>query len=232
MKQLLRVSDKRNPISFIGIDRNTCITNFTKVFGTESTIVVADNCNASTLSFLKDLGFTDIRESSVGKIESFLLAIKIATEEMQDEEIVYLCEDDFLHIRGSKEALENGIKKGLTKTGYISLYDSLEKYHKESKNPYITNNYEIVKLILTEYCHWKASISSKFVVATKVSTLKEDLDVIKKWIKNDKFDYVEASVELIVNKDREFLIPIPGMSTECCNLASPFIDWKIVAEEN
>jgi len=230
MKQILRVSDARSPITVLNATKEDCILNFIKTFGLTDAVIIADKCEDKTLSFLTTMGFSDVRKTSLGKIGSFKYALEIATHEWNDDEVVYLCEDDFIHRPYAKAILEEGLKYQFASGGYISLYDCLDKYFKQGPNPYINANYEIVKLLVSPSTHWKSTVSSKFVVATKVGTLKDDVESITKHITANSFDFVEASVDLIITKNREFLIPIPGYATECCNLATPFVNWSALLE--
>jgi hypothetical protein len=226
MIKILRVSDKRNPINFHGITRNDCIKNFIKVFGSQYTIVLADNCNAETIAFLKELGFTDIRESSLGKTESFKNMLNIVCTELDENEIVYMCEDDFIHMPESVGYINEGLALG----NYVSLCDSLDKYVIKGPNPFIDDGKEIVKLMLSLSTHWKFPTTINFVCAVPVKILKEDRPIIEKNIK-DKVDIYNASFDIIIERNRQFVTCIPGKATECSNLYSPFIDWEKVIKE-
>lgn len=226
MRKIVRISDRRAPIDFLGVTKEECMSNFIKVFGANNSTIAADNCKQETLDFLKTLGVEDIRTTNLGKRKSFEFVLEII-KEMDDSEVVYLCDDDFLHLPSAPSMIEEGLK--ISK--YVTLYDCMDKYIQKSPNPYISRSGEITRLLLTPSSYWKFPITTKFSsIAFLAQTLKEDLPIVNKHMTDNGLNYIDCSVELILERSRSFICSLPGHATECNNLASPFVNWLAVVK--
>ena len=216
IKTLYRISDSRDGKTNIeGVTKKQCFLNFIKVFGTSDLTVIADNAKQKTIEFLKS--FTDnIHTTSLGNANSFMYALDLAIKN-DDNQTVYLVEDDYLHLQDSETIITEGIERA----HYVSLYDHLDKYISPGQNPFVYDGGEDTKLILTDSTHWKYTNSTTMTFASKVRTLKEDYDVIRQHCVTKRpadFPMFCALRKL----GKKLITPIPGRSTHCDHFPSPF----------
>ena len=215
MKKVYRICDSREGKTLIeGITKRQCFLNFIKVFGTSNLTVVADNTEQETVEFIKS--FTDdIHTTSLGNSASFMYALDIAIK--NDDETAYLVEDDYLHLEGSEKVIEEGIEKA----DYVSLYDHPDKYMSPGPNPFIYDGGEDTRVILTNSTHWKYTNSTTMTFASKVKTLKEDYDLIKRHCVTPRPDDFHMFCALY-KFEKKLITPIPGRATHCDHFPSPF----------
>jgi hypothetical protein len=170
--------------------------------------IIADRCTRETNKKLLKLGIP-VTMSDKGNAGSFHLAIELALEENKDDdEIVYFVEDDYLH----KGPCDHIIEEGLRHADYVTLYDHPDKYTK------FYDGGETSKVIKTVSTHWRYTVSTCLTFATKIGTLREDLEI---W--EDKMGRVERGMmgapdhpddhrifTFLKAKGRSLAVPIPG----------------------
>jgi hypothetical protein len=146
---------------------------------------------------------------------------------LQNDEIVYFVEDDYLHLPKSRQVL----LEGLERVDYVSLYDHADKYIPASRggNPFIDDDgAEVTKVFVTKTTHWKLTNSTTMTFGAKVSTLKEDEAIWKKYTSETYPHDFKCFLELR-ESGRALATPIPGYSTHCEPMwASPLTDWLSV----
>lgn len=200
-----------------GADKELCLRNFLGAVHCQHISILADNCGEATTEMCKKLAAEtlglgqatpgwDIQNTSLGNAGSFKAAIEIALG-YDDDDIVYLVEDDYLHIRTSGQYSESiperDIEEGLIKADYTTLFDHPDKYLREYQAG------ETAKVVRTQHAHWKLSISTTMTFATRVKTLREDQDVWKKHTEGPHpYDH-EIFVDLR-EKKRSLAVRIPG----------------------
>ncbi len=210
-----RISDKSyDKPKLIGATKEVCLMNFIKafrdvVFGSgdfseldENYVppitIIADRCDRKTLKMLQNTGLP-ISITDFGNAGSLLHTIQLAINNHKDDELVYFCEDDYLHLDSAPDLLLQGIEYA----DYVSLYDHPDKYTK------FYNSGEYSKVIKTKGSHWRYTISTCMTFASKVETLKTDFEI---WKKHTSASHPQDHViftELGQN-GRKLLIPIPG----------------------
>ena len=205
-----------------------CLENCIKEFGVENITIIGDRLNKETKKFVESLKLKLVKVDNGTGAGTFRDALNLAIKENDDEALVYLLEDDFLHLPGSKYLLKEGIKRYKM---YTTLYDHPDKYinAKDGGNPQIEMNAEVTRLSRTKSIHWKLTNSTVMSFATYVSRLKQDLDIIQKH-SGDKFtDSLGFFTELINKKQIGVVSSVPGYSTHCeTNWLSPLTDWTKV----
>ncbi len=228
MKKIYRISDA-TPLknTFKGsLDKKTCFKNFVSVFGVKDLIVIADNCNKNTINFIKKY-CNAVKETKLGNSGSLKLAFEIAMT-FNNDDIVYLCEDDFLHLPNSEKYLIEGLKETLG--SYSTLYDHPDKYSDFGQNPLISQGGESTKIVKSTSIHWKVTNSTVQTFCTYVKTLKEDKNILFKYnFKNKVPKSFETFTELYIRK-KYVVSCIPGRCSPCDNFLSPFVNWKAVGE--
>ena len=165
--------------------------------------------------------------------DSFLSTLDLITSKnFDDDQIIYLLEDDYLHKPGwcniLLEGFDDKVNKEKFSNNYITLYDF---------NYFYGRGY-LCDLFLTKSCRWRAVPATTNTFACTYKTLKEDMDVHIKYSsthaheKDGSYysrDY-KKFYELQESK-RYVLSSIPGWSTHCHpKHLSPFIDWKEIID--
>lgn len=224
MKIIYRISDAGyNKVKPPYINNEDCLLNALDVFSTEKHdwLVIADNVSESTKHMIEKY-ILNVKYVSVGHgAGTFNIALDEALKE-DDNEIIYFLENDYLHKPGSDKILEEGFTLGYD---YVSLYDHPDKYI-NGANPFVEDGGEVTRLMLTDSCHWKLTNSTTMTFAAKVSTLKEDEDILRKFTSGTHPNDFPMFLALR-EKQHGLVTPVPGYSThgETAWL-SPLTDWS------
>jgi glycosyltransferase involved in cell wall biosynthesis len=169
-----RISDAGNPLgrtelgdTFLStLDRKKCFVNFLDAFGVENLKIFADNVKTETVDFIKNKNVEDIIVTKLGNTLGFVYLIQSAIQNLEDEDILYIVEDDYLHTQDARQYIFEGIELG----DYVSLYDSLDKYQ-GTNNPLISGGGENTKVILGKTSHFKYTNATTGTFASKIKTL-------------------------------------------------------------
>jgi hypothetical protein len=231
MKIIYRISDAGyNKIKPDYINNENCLKNFCNVFFNHISDIniIADNCSESTLSIIKKyIDPINIEKVSIGHgAGTFNLALDKVLK-LNDDEIIYFVENDYLHKPESDKIIKEGFDLGAS---FISLYDHPDKYigPNQGGNPYCEGGAEDTRVYLTNSCHWKITNSTTMTFASKVSTLKRVEHILRKWTNTTHPNDFQMFLEL--RDQNELLItPIPGYSThgETAWL-SPLTNWDAI----
>jgi hypothetical protein len=189
----------------MGATKEVCLMNFVDVFNesifgqaSPSMCIIADRCERKTVGMLNETGIPVILSDN-GNAGSFLLALQHAVENYPEDELIYFCEDDYLHLHKSPKLLEEGIRR----TDYVTLYDHPDKYTR------YYNGGEYSKVIKTESSHWRSTASTCMTFGAKVKTLKEDIDTWKEHA-SGSHPWDHKIFTDLAKKGRKLLAPIPG----------------------
>lgn len=168
-----------------------------------------------TAKYLKKKGVKYTPTKAHGNAETFIEALDYALS-LDDEQIVYFVEDDYVHLEGIAEI----IKEGLGKVDFISLYDHPDKYNGTRK-----------LLFHTESTHWQVVESTTMTFACRVKTLRETQDIFRAYsITGNPADHL-----IFVNlgaKGYRLATPIPGWATHGeTEWLAPVINWEDRANE-
>ncbi len=234
-----RISDMGNPLGRTELDgtflstlnRRKCFNNFIDSFGIENLTIFADNVNDDTIEFIKSKHIDDIIITNLGNTQGFSFLINIALERLNPENILLIQEDDYIFTKDAKQFIFEGIEIG----DYVSLFDSLDKYKDSDKggyNPLITDGGEDCKVLLGKTTVFKTTNATTGTFATKVKTLKEDYPVIMKYCQPHfpyPYDFLMFR-ELITQRNRRIVVPLPGKSSHVGLELSPFVDWETIVK--
>lgn len=207
MKLFYRISDKSyEKPKLLGATKEVCFMNFCKAFhsvifdGSNPMTIIADRCERKTVKMLTETGIPVVL-TDYGNAGSLFHALKLA-KELPDDELVYFCEDDYLHLGKAPKALEEIIKR----TEYVTLYDHPDKYTR------LYEGGEISKVIKTSMSHWRYTTSTCMTFGTKVSTLKKDFDVWAEYTDGPHpYDH-QIFLKLGQVNKRRLIVPIPGLA--------------------
>lgn len=137
--------------------------------------------------------------------------------ELGDRDLVYFCENDYLHVGGWVDKVLE-LFDTFDVPGYVALYDHLDKYADSYSNL-------VSRIYLTEKCHWRTvpSTCGSFVVNKAI--LHEDHDVHTTFYSDhDKF------IQLGETRGRIIITPIPSLSTHCeVEWLAPIVNWKEIS---
>ncbi|GAB6012645.1 hypothetical protein [Viscerimonas tarda] len=207
------------------ITKENCLRNAIEHFPLEACdwFVIADNVSDETCRMIRKYVPADaIWKTSLGNAGSFRACCKKALEK-EDDSIVYLLEDDYVHRPNSLKVLIEGIELG--EAEYVSLYDHPDKYtYGTSKNPFIKGG-EKTRVFLTDTTHWKITSSTTMTFATRVGTLRADWPIINRWTVKRALDFY-MFIDLR-RKGRRLISPIPSYATHGQHpFIAPLVDWE------
>jgi hypothetical protein len=137
---------------------------------------------------------------------------------LNDDDIIYILEDDYLHIENWITILNEGIKQ--INADYVTLYDHKDKYYFKI--------YDQIreKIFISNSVHWRTTPSTTSTFACKFKILKRDKEVHKNFAKNNIVDDHNKFLELW-NRGSNLISCIPGYSTHVeQEYLSPLVNWK------
>ena len=229
MKILYRLSDGSYPkVRFDNATKDNCLNNFLKHFcePDDSLYLYLDNVKDETYDKYRkfsfshnglaaDRGATPIyidRTNAGSSAGSFRLVMEEALK-LNDDEIVYFCEDDYTHLPNSREVL----LEGLERSHYVTLYNHPDKYIPASKggNPLIGDDgCEQTKVFVTDSSYWMITNSTTMTFATTVGILREDAPIWKKYTEGSYPQ--DMNIFLTLRElHRSLIQPIPTKATHC-----------------
>ncbi len=251
-----RISDKGNPKSKLpNAGKGDCLINAVNEFGAENFHVIADNCTDQTLDVLKSTGLS-LEVTANGNAGTCRHIFNEVINRYDADDFVYLLEDDYLHLPGSREAL----LEGLAIADYVTLYDHPDYYRRDGKgvNPFVHDDKPKCSIYLTAHAHWRETVSTTMTFAAKVKTLLEDRDIwnrycveknpsdfgafvtltgqddlneAKRFVQRGYINLAQLVVENFLNgrKKRLLISPMPSFATHAeTNFLAPLIDWTKV----
>lgn len=212
-----RISDRGYPKQKpTYVTPENCIRNFIRNFcngDTSELTIIADNCGDETVSMIRRVTGLDPIRTSLGNAGSFRFLLDEALK-LEDDTIIYSVEQDYVHRKGSRQAL----LEGLEIADYVSLYSNPDK---ESPNR-IQPEY----IFRSNASYWRSAESTCMTFAAKVGTLRQDQAILRHWCSgahprdHEMFLQLRAAGRLLIT-------PLPSFAThgELQHLA-PFINWE------
>ena len=228
MTIIYRISDAGyNKVKPKYINNENCLKNATETFKDASWLVIADNVSEPTKKMIRKYieEDSDVEYVSVGHgAGTFNLALDEALT-LDDDEIVYFIENDYIHKPNSQKILEEGFELGAP---FVALYDHPDKYLDPSRggNPYCEGGAEDTRVYLSNNVHWKITNSTTMTFAAKVSTLKKYEDTLRNFTNGTHPNDFQMFLHLR-KQGGILLTPLPGYSThgETAWL-SPLTNWE------
>ena len=205
------------------INKEVCFENAYNTFKDCKWTVVCDKLDDDTKSFLEKFNL-ELTHVDIGNNAGSFNYVLDKVLELDNKEIVYLLEDDYLHTTNSKQIIIDGIELGFD---YVTLYDHPDKYMNpiDGGNPFCSGMSEETRVYLGNNCHWKLTNSTTMTFASRVKTLREDEKIIKWTNDNHPHDF-QMFMELKQNF-RRLASPIPGYSTHCeTRWLTPLKNWN------
>ena len=212
------------------VNNENCFRNFCKNFlgrDLSNLVLIEDNCTPLTHVLIENvikqikLGPSPVViQTNAGNAGSYLVALDYAIKNFADDEIVYFVENDFIHAGLSDVILNEGYNLLGARADYVTLYA-----HPDKEMP---DNIQPEYIFRSKSCYWRTCISTVMTCSARLQTLKEDLDIIKKWTSGVHPEDHNMYSELRA-KGRLLISPMPGYATHGeTNWLSPFRDWNSI----
>jgi len=218
--------DNERPIWF---NREKCFKNLLNTIDNDlARLVVVFDGDIENHFTNKYDGFEVVNINAGSDWGSFTQTLDIIkNDNLSDDSIIYLLENDYLHIGGWCEVMVD-LFNLYEDVGYISLYDHFDKYIKTPGKYYREEYQTLTSHILTSsFCHWRTvpSTCGTFAMTKKLFDLDYDVHM------NFAGDY-HKFISLGKERGRVVLTPILGYSTHIMEgLLSPFRDWEKINNE-
>jgi hypothetical protein len=208
----------------------SCFKNLLKEFPDECVTVFFDG--DPTEHFVSKYDCKLVRTDAGSETQSFtnLIEYILNIDDLQDDEIIYIVEDDYLHKPGAMKILNEAFEN--IDTDYVTLYDSTDKYF-----PGYFERFAYgfkTSLIFTANAHWRTTPSTTNTFATCVKTLREDAEIHYKFsAQHLKITDDHKKFHALWEKGRMLVSSIPGYSTHVENMQmSPVCDWEALSKDS
>lgn len=133
-------------------------------------------------------------------------------DDLPDNDIIYIVEDDYMHLYGWPLVVEN-LYELYDGVNYFSLYDHPDKYSQRYTGLQ-------ANIFISNYLHWRTIPSTCGTFGGRVKHFKED-KAIHHYNLGDHNKFIHLQ-----NKKRNMVSPMPAMATHCVEpWISPFRDW-------
>lgn len=228
MKVLLRISNNGNKkvkLPCVDDKQSAFLHILSIIHDPHELYVFADNVTDELYNFMNDnYDSSRIFRTYYGNAKSLIHVMDFAIENFQDNDTIYILEDDYIHLPNALNIIEEGINI----SDYASGYDHPDKYINNSEggpNPFISGGGESTRVVVTKSIHWKYTNSCCLTFATKVKTIKEDYTIFNNFTPAD----FQIFSNLRFNKQRTISSCIPSVSTHGeTEWLAKFIDWDSV----
>ena len=175
------------------------------------------------------------RLAHVGNSASFQFALSTALA-LSSNDVVYFVEDDYLHTPEALSKLAAAFDD-LHAADYITLYDHPVRYISDFSGGVDIPHCD-TRIFFAGRHHWRTHESTCMTFASRVRTLREDVDVFQYYLHNrdapndrELFRALQALPGYESrSKSRLLLGPIPSLATHChLPWLAPGVDWQQVA---
>jgi hypothetical protein len=216
MKIIYRISDAGyNKVKPDYINNENCLKNALQIFpyNKYDWSIIADNISEETNDMIcKYISRDYIYYASIGHgAGTFNLALDEALQS-PDDEIIYFIENDYIHLPGSPEILEEGFELGAS---YMALYLHPDKFIPPFKGGNPEVDYDggyMTKIYRGKTQLFGMFNSTTMTFAAKVKTLKEDESILRKWTNEKHPNDFQMFLELR-DKGSALLCPLNTYST-------------------
>lgn len=246
MKVFYRISESSNSqhakqrtwqVKLPNATKRNCLLNTIQAFPDADIVVFVDSITEETWSWLQTLEkiqLVKINEGSDAKSMRVLLNHAALLE--NDDEVVLFQEDDYLYVPNVNVGKK--IIDVLEYVDYATGYLHPDKFWPPERggNPYtpMENVSEPTQVIKTIDQFWMITNSTTNTFATKVGTIKRDLDIWM-WGTEDLINTKDFAIFLkLRERDRSLAQPIPSLATHCLKgfeaptIGLPFESWETI----
>ena len=183
-----------------------CFESFKKAVSNQDTTIVADNIPTDWYSLFKG---HNVHKAPTGNTATFHRQLDLASK-LEDEEKVFLVEDDYLWVPGAVDKIE----AALDELSLISPYDHPGHYTEERFK------HEPKRIRLIGNQTYREAPSNTLTFATKAKVIKKNLELIKSFGVRDHEMFQSLEVDLFV--------PVPSLATHLVEgLLAPNVNWNL-----
>lgn len=225
MKLYYRISESTNTehsekrswqVKLPNATKRKCLENVLECFPTSHVTIFVDSITQETWDWLVTIPHVRIIKITEGSdAKSMRVLLKHAIELEDDTEVILFQEDDYLYLPGSEQKIIDALEYSDYVTGYLHP----DKFWHPSRggNPYTPadNISEQTQVVMTRDHFWMLTNSTTNTFATKVKTIKEDIDI---WMEGteDLINTKDFAIFLkLREKGRSLLQPLPSLATHC-----------------
>jgi len=201
--------------------REKCFKNLLDTMGDEVSLTVVFDGTPTDHFVEKYEGFDLVSFEGGNDGLSFLNLLNyVEGLDIEDDDIVYLLEDDYLHQTNWPKVLEEGLSRPGVE--YVTLYDHMDKYFLP-----MYNNLQS-QVIATPSAHWRTSPSTTNTYACRYGTLIEHMDIHREYCDLEKgFTRDHDKFVRLWQEGSNLITSIPGYSTHVeVEYMSPIVDWQ------
>ncbi len=195
-----------------------CLENFIKCFPTTTIMVLVDGIIDGTWEWLESIEAQHsnvvLKKINAGSMaKAFRTALELI-KELPENQAVAIQEDDYLHIDGAEQAIQEALVYGDYVTGY--LHPDKWMLPTQGGNPYVEQEgvSEITRVIQTPSRFWMITNSTTGTFATTRDTIIADWE---EWMQGtaDGINLLDFQTFLFLRQEKEriVLMPIPTLST-------------------
>jgi len=193
---------------YSNFSREKCFKNFIETLkgneGKYKLTIFFDCAFGEPQKYFKSYDIIKFRAGTETKSFLFLIGY-IRSLKLNDDDQIYIIEDDYLHKNNWFSILQEGFQ--LDKARYLTLYDHSDKYHLYPHESFVYK---------TDSCYWKTTGSTTNSFATKYKYLIEDFNIHEahSLVGKQSLDHLKFCKihELFPNC---LISSIPGYSTHC-----------------
>jgi len=161
--------------------------------------------------------------SMFGAAKEMYRIAKELSEDMEDNDLFYFVENDYLHLPKWVSEIKNLFSTFNLNGGYVSTYDHGDKYTWMHLYENLTS-----KIFATSTRHFRTVPNTCGTYLCNKKLFLEDYDV-HSGLEGDANKWAW----LAENRGRFLLSPVPSLSTHCVDeeLLAPTIDWKKISDQ-
>lgn len=222
MKIILTICEATNS----SFPKKIVVENLFNKFSNHEFYILADNLGDDLQNYICSFKPKFYENKIRGKTQYLIDKFNFCVKNFNDEDTLYLVEDDYLHINDC----DTIINEGLQYADYITLYDHPDKYIQcKYPNPEIKDIGEETILFRTDNSHWKYTNSTTGTFACKKKTLYDDYNDWMRFYNECPigwWDYLSFK-HLRATKNRKIASSIPGRSSHMHSkeMLSPFFKY-------
>ena len=206
------------------VNNSSCFRNALTTFPLDRVDwkIICDGCGKETLDMIRRaLPEKCIELVQIGNgAGTFNLALDWALG-LNDSDVVYFLENDYLHTMDALDVLFDGFSMGAE---VITLYDHPDKY--DPSHPLFSYMDSHTRVFLGSTRHWKTAFSTTMTFAANVGFLRKYERIFRRWT-SGRHPRDFAIFNELMEKGVCVISPMPATSThgETAFLA-PLVDWS------
>jgi hypothetical protein len=211
-------------------------------------IIIGDDLSHEMIEFFQQFEGVIIKNNKLGSSAKSLQNQINCALKIPDDEWVYMCEDDYLHLPYSfqyiSELIENKndyLQTSPKKKNYINrIIGDLSNIPLIIHTPDYPDRYEppwkrLSYIFISKHCHWRQITNTTHTFLLQSRTIKQFEKQIKASSIGPSDSILSEKIygRLFFRRKAICISPIKGLSTHMTEgVMSPLIDWELVCKKN